>query len=262
MVLHAGGPGEATGGQGTVPPDIGKGGLLDLVIRSGRAFPQSIFLPVYQPPERVFQLATWEGEPKIEGLVVNAFFPDKQRQLREQLAATGSVSDFIGFDGLVTTGSGAVQGFTRRLYLTNKDIVRFQDAIGAHVIAPLDLATPPGDKRGVARKKLQAIEKRIGEALTLAQRSIVAGVQQGGRFLDLCHQSICRLMEIGVEYLALGSLVPFFNANHNLAFVAAVVCDVRSVAGPALPMHVYGAGDPCENPFVVSLGVTINYSAS
>lgn len=69
-------------------------------------------------------------------------------------------------------------------------------------------------------------------------------------------------MAMGVEYLAIGSLVPFFTGNHNLAFPAAVLVDARRTAGPDIPMHVYGAGDPCELPFMVACGATVFDSSS
>jgi 7-cyano-7-deazaguanine tRNA-ribosyltransferase len=230
--------------------------------RAGVSYAQPLFLPVYQPRDRTFQLAAWEGEPAIEGIIVNAYFLYKQRELRRRLAADRSLKAFVGFPGLVVTDSGAFQGLTRQLHLSNKDIVRFQDAIGSDVIAPLDLITPPGDRRTVAHDKLRATEKRVAEGLELVEHGTLAGVQQGGRFLDLRHESVCRLMELGIEYLAIGSLVPFFTKNHDLVFPAAVLTDARREAGPAMPMHVYGAGDPCELPFLAACGATIFDSAS
>ena len=227
-----------------------------LLTRAGISYAQPLFLPVYQPRERVFQLAAWEGEPRIEGIIVNAYFLYKVRELRRKLAANSSLKEFVGFQGLVTTDSGAFQGLTRQLYLSNMKIVRFQDAIGSDIIAPLDLITPPGDNRTKAEDKLRATEKRVAEGLALVERGTLAGVQQGGRFLDLRHESAGRLMELGVEYLAIGSLVPFFTRNHDLAFPAAVLVDARRTAGPDIPMHVYGAGDPCELPFMLACGAT------
>jgi 7-cyano-7-deazaguanine tRNA-ribosyltransferase len=233
-----------------------------LITRAGVSYDQPLFLPVYQPRERVFQLAAWEGEPRIEGIIVNAYFLYKIRELRKQLAADSSLKEFVGFPGLVTTDSGAFQGLTRKLYLANKKIIRFQDAIGSDIIAPLDLITPPGDNRTNAEAKLHATEKRVAEGLSLVERGILAGVQQGGRFADLRHESVGRLMELSIEYLAIGSLVPFFTGNHNLAFPAAVLVDARRTAGPDIPIHVYGAGDPCELPFMVACGATVFDSSS
>ena len=67
---------------------------------------------------------------------------------------------------------------------------------------------------------------------------------------------------MGVEYLAIGSLVPFFNKNHDMRFVAAVLLAARKTIGGVVPIHVYGAGDPCELPFLYKLGADIFDSSS
>jgi 7-cyano-7-deazaguanine tRNA-ribosyltransferase len=221
-----------------------------------------LFLPVYQPHRAVGLLDGWTDGPEIDGCIVNAYFLYKQRELRKSLVDSGDLHAYLNFDRLVATDSGAFQGFTRKLYLNNRDIVRFQDRIGSDVLAPLDLVTPPGDSRTVAEAKLRATEKRIREAFAMVERGILAGVQQGGRFADLRHDSVSMLRDLGVRYLALGSLVPFFNRNHDLRFVGRTARDARAVIGPDVPIHLYGAGDPCELPFLVACGVTIFDSAS
>lgn len=232
--------------------------------RRGRDFALPLFMPVYQPRTETFQLALWQDDPPLEACIVNAFFLYKQRDLRRRL--TGPDGDtlhgHVGFDGLIATDSGAFQGFTRQLYLKNADIVRFQDRIGSDILAPLDLVTPPGDSHAVAARKLDATNKRIRQALDLAEQGTVAGVQQGGRFLDLRRRSIETLAALQVDYLAIGSLVPFFNRNHEMGFVVQVLRQARAVIGPEVPMHIYGAGDPCEIPFLHRLGADIFDSAS
>lgn len=243
------------------PPPVPPAGRV-FRTRGGQTLALPLFMPVYQPRDPEFQLALWQGDPPIEAIIVNSYFLYKRRELRTSLAESRSLKDFVGFHGMIATDSGAFQGLSRQLYLTNKDIVRFQDAIGSDVIAPLDLITPPGDKRSVAVDKLRATEKRVAESLRLVEHGIAAGVQQGGRFLDLRHEAVCRLVEMGVAYLAIGSLVPFFNVNHDILFPAQVLADARREAGPDLPIHVYGAGDPCELPFFAACGATIFDSAS
>ena len=161
------------------------------------------------------------------------------------------------------TDSGAFQGFSGKLYLKNKKIVAFQDTLRADVISPLDLVTPPGDNRTDATWKLESTLKRIREAKDIAENAILASVQQGGRFMDLRQRSLDELMEIGIEYLALGSLVPFFNKNHDLSFVGPIVRAARQTVGDEhLPIHIYGAGDPLELPFFFALGANVFDSAS
>ncbi len=228
----------------------------------GRQLPLPVFLPVYEPRKSVPDLSAWNTEPAVDGCIVNAYLLYKDRATREHLRETRDLHTYIGFHGTVMTDSGAYQGLRRPLRLANRDIVKFQDRIGADIISPLDVITPPGDKRTTAEKKLEATLKRIHQALAYTEHGVVAGVQQGGRFSDLRAQAVDDLLEAGVSYIALGSLVPFFNRNHNLEFVVRTVRHARNRAGRGIPIHVFGAGDPVELPFLVASGADVFDSSS
>jgi 7-cyano-7-deazaguanine tRNA-ribosyltransferase len=172
------------------------------------------FLPVYQPRARAFQLATAGPNFEIEELIVNSYFLCKQRDIRRTLTTAMGLHEFVGFNGVITTDGGAFHRFSRQLYLSNLDIVGFQDRIGSDVIATLDLVTPPWDKRTEAEAELAATNKRIREGLNRVKRGILAGVQQGGRFEDLRQRSTDASLEMGARYIAIGSLEPFLNRNH------------------------------------------------
>jgi 7-cyano-7-deazaguanine tRNA-ribosyltransferase len=104
--------------------------------------------------------------------------------------------------------------------------------------------------------------KRIEEGLGLVERGTLIAVQQGGRFLDLRQRAAEGLAGLGVSYVALGSLVPFFTRNHDLRFVGEVIAGARRVLGPSIPLHLYGAGDPLELPFYIALGCDVFDSSS
>jgi 7-cyano-7-deazaguanine tRNA-ribosyltransferase len=229
---------------------------------SGRELELPLFLPVYQA-NSVFQ--TFRSEHvavPIRGCICNAFFLYKQRDLRELLTTSTPLHEYLGFDGLVMTDSGAFQQFSRALYLSNKKIVDFQAKIGADVISPLDVVTSPGDNHEVALTKTDATSRRVAEAQRFAGGALLAGVQQGGRFIDVRRRSTEQMLELGVDYLAIGSLVPFFTRKHDLRFVAKTLIATRELTGPDLPVHIYGAGDPLELPFFAYLGADIFDSAS
>ncbi len=228
----------------------------------GTAYELPMFLPVYQPKSNLIPIEDLKEKFNIRGMIVNGFFLYKDAAVKEQLLNGTSIHRYIGFDGLIMTDSGAFQGLKRPLYLNNKKIVTFQDRIGADIVSPLDLISPPGDNRTTAGKKLESTIKRIREAKSLVKNGILAGVQQGGRFQELRRRSMEALMEIGVDYIAIGSLVPFFNKNHSMTFIIKILRDARSIAGPGIPIHVYGAGDPVELPFLAALGTDIFDSSS
>jgi 7-cyano-7-deazaguanine tRNA-ribosyltransferase len=245
--------------------EINARGGADRVITTprGRAHRLPLFLPVCQLNAPFVPMEVLRDVLHVDGGILNSYFLYKQRELRDQFEAGLTLREYAGIgEGLLVTDSGAFQGFVRKLFLSNETIVAFQEQIGTDVSSPLDLVTPPGDKRAVAEAKLVATNKRIRAALPLVEKSMLAGVQQGGRYLDLRRRSTEELAAMGVKYLAIGSLVPFFNRNHDLAFVGQVLRDARAIIGPDVPMHVYGAGDPVEIPFFVALGADIFDSSS
>ncbi|MCP5105295.1 MAG: tRNA-guanine transglycosylase [bacterium] len=236
--------------------------LRRFVTKRRKEYTLPIFLPVYQPKSNLIPIEDLKQKFSIEGMIVNGFFLYKDAEVRKQFETDLTLHEYIGFDRLIMTDSGAFQGLKRPLYLDNKKIVKFQAKIKADIVSPLDLISAPGDNFKTAEKKLNSTLKRIRAAKSLVVNGILAGVQQGGRFLELRKRSMAGLMEIGVDYIAIGSLVPFFNKNHNLTTVIKMLTDARAIAGNDLPMHVYGAGDPVELPFLAALGTDIFDSSS
>lgn len=69
-------------------------------------------------------------------------------------------------------------------------------------------------------------------------------------------------MALGVRYIALGSLVPFFNRNHDIEFIGKVIMQARGIISADVPLHLYGGGDPLELPFYIALGCDVFDSSS
>ncbi len=228
---------------------------------TGQSYATPLFLPVFEHGNDFITTDDLQADFGVRGIITNAYLLYKQRALRRRLVEQG-VKDFLGFDGLVVTDSGAFQQLSGPLYLSNAKIIAYQQDIGADVISPLDVITTPGDNRTTAEKKLKATLRRIEEGQALVDRAVLAGVQQGGRFLDLRARAMEALVKLGSRYVALGSLVPFFNKRHDVAFACAVIRQARAALGPEVPLHLYGAGDPLELPFYVAFGCDVFDSSS
>ena len=220
-----------------------------------------LFLPVFEPQNPYIPLSEMQEEFGVRAIMVNAYFLYRQKEVRRSLPERG-LKDHLGFRGLVMTDSGAFQAFRGRLYLSNPKIIRFQEDIGADIISPLDVVTPPWDNITTAEGKLRVTMRRLEEGLALVRHATLAGVQQGGRFLALRRRAAGELVKLGVSYVALGSLVPFFTRNHGLGFAGRVITQARDVIPDRIPIHLYGAGDPLELPFYVALGCDVFDSSS
>jgi 7-cyano-7-deazaguanine tRNA-ribosyltransferase len=220
-----------------------------------------LFLPVYEEGNPYIQMGELREAFPCRGIICNAYFLYKNRRIRKKAGAF-RIKEHLDFRGLVVTDSGAFQGLSGPLYLSNAKIIRFQQEVGADVISPLDLITPPGDGRKTAETKLSLTLKRIREGIGIADRSILVGVQQGGRFLDLRIRALEELAALPLRYFALGSLVPFLTRNHDILFVGRNILEARKLLPQTAPLHLYGAGDPLELPFFLALGCDVFDSSS
>lgn len=232
-----------------------------VITADGRTFATPLFLPVFQNGNEFVTIDMLVQDFGVQGLITNAFFIYKNRELKAIVAEQG-IREFLGFSGLIMTDSGAFQQFSGPLYLSNKKIITFQQDIGVDVVSPLDVITTPGDNRTNATKKLDATLKRVKEGLNIVDHAVLAGVQQGGKFLELRGRALEALVELGVRYIALGSLVPFFTKGHHVEFIGKVLKQAREIVPDHIPLHLYGAGDPLEIPFYVALGCDIFDSSS
>ena len=232
-----------------------------VVTADGRSIATPLFLPVFQNGNHFVTIEMLEQDFGVRGLITNAFFIYKNRELKPLVLEQG-IRDFLGFSGLIMTDSGAFQQFSGPLYLSNTKIIKFQQDIGVDVVSPLDVITTPGDNRTNAAKKLNATLKRIKEGLGIVDRAVLAGVQQGSKFLELRGRALETLVEFGVTYIALGSLVPFFTKGHHVEFIGKALKQARNIVPDQVPLHLYGAGDPLEIPFYVGLGCDIFDSSS
>ncbi len=232
-----------------------------LTTKNGNTYPLPLFLPVFQIGNPYITIEELQKEFSINGIITNAFFLYKNKELRSEVNEIG-VKKLLNFDGLVVTDSGAFQQFSGPLYLSNMTMISFQQKIGADIISPLDLITTPNDNWSIAQKKLESTLKRIEKGIAVTDQAILIGVQQGGRFLALREQALYGLLELGAQYIALGSLVPFFNKNHNIELIGRIIKQAREIIPSTLPIHLYGAGDPVELPFYIALGCDIFDSSS
>ncbi|MEX2188729.1 MAG: hypothetical protein WD875_18110, partial [Pirellulales bacterium] len=110
----------------------------------GRRHALPLFLPVCQLNDPFVPMDVLRDEMRVDGGIINAYFLYKQRELRDRFDDGLTLREYVGLcDGLLVTDSGAFQGFVRKLFLSNKTIVAFQERIGTDVSSPLDLVTPP-----------------------------------------------------------------------------------------------------------------------
>ena len=223
-----------------------------------------LFIPVYRP-DHTFELFNEDTlRYGLSAVMVNAFLLFRDRGPDNIFRQGLTLREHIGgFRGMLCTDSGAFQQLGgRKVDIDPLEIVKFQNLIKADIAAPLDLITPPDTSYEETERRMVISQYRIEEALEASEYADLAGIQQGGGYFDLRQKHIRLLADIGVKYFGIGSMVPFFNRNHDLAFTCGVVRDARSVIGQKAPMHIYGAGDPLDIAFMFAAGANVFDSSS
>ena len=223
-----------------------------------------LFIPVYRP-DHSFELFSEESRGYgLSAVMINSFLLFRSAELKKEFEQGRTLREHIGgFDGMLCTDSGAFQQLGgRKVDLDPLAIVKFQNIIKTDIAAPLDLITPPDTSFDETRLRMIITQHRIKEALEVSDYADLAGIQQGGGFYSLRQKHIRQLADIGVAYYGIGSMVPFFNKDHDLAFTCSVINDARTVIGGDAPMHVYGAGDPLEIAFMYLAGANVFDSSS
>ncbi|RKZ47185.1 MAG: tRNA-guanine transglycosylase, partial [Candidatus Parabeggiatoa sp. nov. 2] len=146
--------------------------MRSIVTPTGQIYSTPLFLPVFEYGNSFITIERLKNEFSIKGLITNAYFLYKKREFKTVVLEKG-IKQFLEFDGLVVTDSGAFQQFSGPLYLSNSKIIAFQQKIGVDVISPLDIITTPGDNRTTAERKLKATLKRIQKGMSIVNRSIL-----------------------------------------------------------------------------------------
>jgi len=223
-----------------------------------------LFIPVFRP-DYSFELFSDENfKYGLNAVMVNSFLIYREKDLKVRFENGYTLRKHIGgFKGVLCTDSGAFQQMGgRKVDLDPVEIVKFQNNIKTDIAAPLDLITPPDVCYEESYRRMVLSQYRIEEAAELCDYSDLAGIQQGGGFYSLRQRHIRLLADIKLNYYGIGSMVPFFNKNHDLFFACMVINDARKVVGSEVPIHVYGAGDPLEIAFMFQAGASVFDSSS
>jgi len=107
--------------------------MRSIITTKGEVHSTPLFLPVFEYGNPFITIEFLKSELSINGLMANAYLLYKRRGLKSLVIEQG-IKEFLGFDGLVVTDSGAFQQFSGPLYLSNSTIISFQQDIGADIV--------------------------------------------------------------------------------------------------------------------------------
>jgi len=200
-----------------------------------------------------------------EMLITNAYIIYKKKELREN-ALEGGVHKLLGWEKPLMTDSGSYQLYEYGdVEVSNKEIVEFQLEIGADVVVPLDIPTPPDARRERAENDLEKTLRRLEEAKAVLdgrdEKPLLAGPIQGSTFLDLRERSAMAASGMGFDVYPIGGLVPLLEAYRYKELVEIIITAKRRLPADA-PVHLFGVGHPIFFSLAVALGCDLFDSAA
>lgn len=238
--------------------DIGSFEILykDLLGRIGKLKTKSGYietpclLPVVNITKQPISMDELYNEFNCKAIMTNAYLLKKKF---ESSIIEKGIHEFLGFEGVVFTDSGAYQILTYgEIDVEPLEIVFFEEDIGSDIAVILDFPTGIGESRKKAELTINETLKRGDEALKKIRRKDIlwVGPIQGGTYIDLVKSCSQEMSERNFSIYALGSPTKVmesykFETLFNMIFTA------KSNLPMNRPFHLFGAG----HPFMFSLAV-------
>ncbi|HOV82630.1 MAG TPA: tRNA guanosine(15) transglycosylase TgtA [Methanothrix sp.] len=210
-------------------------------------------LPLVPPPEL--------AEMGAEMIITNSYIIYQDPELK-RIAMERGLHEMLGFSRPVMTDSGAFQlSVYGDIDVSPLDILQFQFAIKSDICVPLDIPTPPDVPRARAEEELALTESRLVEAADLKGPALLACPVQGSTYADLRERAGRFAAKLPFDVYPVGGVVPLME-SYRYSDLVDVVSAAKRGLGPALPVHLFGAGHPMIFALAAALGCDLFDSAA
>ncbi len=210
-------------------------------------------LPVINPALQPEGLGELLHEVQCEAIIANAYL--LQKHFNDQVIQQG-IHDFLGYNGVVMTDSGAYQILVYGdVETTPEEIVEFEELIQTDIAVILDI--PTGWNVTKTRATFTVNETLRRAQATLAQikdRKILwVGPIQGGNHIDLVAQSAQQISLLPFDIYALGSPTQVME-RYLFDILTDMIVTAKRNTPKEKPLHLFGAGHPFMFSLAVALG--------
>lgn len=214
-------------------------------------------MPVIHPGKQTLDVKEFGAEI----VITNAYIMYKNEDLRARVLEEG-VHKLINFPGPIVTDSGSFQlSEYGDIDVNNREIIEFQELIGADIGTSLDIPTPPFVKRERAEKELEITIERAKEALEVRGDLMMNSVVQGSTFQDLRSKCAETIGAMEFDVYPIGAVVPLMESYKYTELVDVVMASVKNLPD-SQPRHLMGAGHPMVFALAVAMGCDLFDSAA
>ena len=200
-----------------------------------------------------------------QAVFTNAYILYQNETIKESLLKK-KIHQFLDFDGLIATDSGAFQQ-----YMYNKSNVKieageietFQEKIESDFPVILDLPVQPDDTYEIAKTKVDTTIDRAKENIKRRSNENCAwfGPIHGGKYDDLLTTCITEMNKLDFSVYAIGGLVKSF-LDYRFDVAIQILLNVKKTINPSKPLHMFGLGLPQFFSLAVACGCDLMDSAA
>jgi len=220
--------------------------------------------PVIHPFENVIN-ASGLKDLGAQCLFTNAYIIYKNKEKREEILKKG-IHDFLGYDGIVATDSGAFQQYMysdNKIEISPEEIESFQEKIESDFPVILDLPVQLEDTFEIAETKVLKTIERAKENISRRknQNCYWIGPIHGGKFPNLLKKSSIEMSKLDFGIYAIGGLVKAF-LQYQFELTLEMLITVKKNIIPNKPLHMFGLGLPQFFSLAVACGCDLMDSAA
>ncbi len=231
-----------------------------LQTKSG-AIQTPIILPVINPSIQIIPLSILKKEFKCHAIITNAYILLKNY---EQRVIRKRIHNFLDFDGVIMTDSGAYQILIyNNIRATPEEIVNFQEKVDSDIAVILDVPTGWNTNKKSAQLTVIETINRAKMMFEIKKKNDIlwVGPIQGGKYLDLIDYSSSEMSKFPFDIYALGSPTPIME-QYLFSTLVKMIVTAKNALPVDKPLHLFGAGHPIMFPFAIALGCDIFDSAA
>jgi 7-cyano-7-deazaguanine tRNA-ribosyltransferase len=244
--------------------DVDALGRIGLIRINNKEFVTPNLFPVIHPFKNVVTIQELKNIG-VEGIFTNAYIIYNNESLRIEVLKEG-IHEFLNYDGLIATDSGAFQQYMyndNNINIDAETIEKFQEAMGSDFPVILDIPLQLNDSYNVARIKLNNTITRAKENLLRRTRanSNWFGPIHGGQYSDLLKECCIEMNKLDFAVYAIGGLVKAF-VEYRFDLTTKILITTKKYLTPEKPIHMFGLGLPQYFSLAIACGCDLMDSAA
>ncbi len=239
-------------------------GRIGKIIVNGKEMITPNLFPVVHPYKNLLPMIDLK-KLGAQAVFTNAYIIFQNQNKREIVLEKG-IHEFLNFNGLVATDSGAFQQYMyndKEMDINPIDIERFQEEIDSDFPVILDIPVQLEDSYEKAEMKVNETIKRAKDNIQRRKNKKCNwfGPVHGGKYKDLLKRSAIEMSNLDFAIYAIGGLVKAF-LDYRFELALDILLTVKKNINPNKPIHMFGLGLPQFFSLATAFGCDLMDSAA